>query len=92
MKRWTFDIHAVSQVERIELQRDTARHAQAVRADAVRRLFRASAHRGHRPRLLLRALVSSAIVVAAVISFGAILLSAPVAARVGVVSIGYLHR
>ena len=43
-----------------------------------------------RPQLLLRALASSAAVLVAVIPIGATLLSAPVSARVGIVSIGYM--
>ncbi len=85
-----FDIHALSQAGRAELRRDAARRAHAGRSDAVRGLFRASANRFRRPQPLIRALMSSAAIVVAVVAIGATLLSAPVSARIGIVSIGYM--
>jgi len=86
----TFDINALSLAKRTEFYRDAVRRAHAARADAVRGLFRASKNRFRRQQVLIRALACSAAVLVAAISIDTMLLSAPVSARLGIVSIGYM--
>jgi hypothetical protein len=83
------DIDLLSQAQRTRLHRDKVQSAQKERADAVRELYRALARRFRR-QPLVRALVSSAAVIAAAVSLGAILSSEPASAGLGNVSIGHL--